>query len=302
VYTPIVDLDTIVSGLAGTYTGNVMTGGPASEKLMTLFGGSSQDNHFYVMWTPVGNLGARKVLNTQTSTINGVPTNIPLNFLLHSCFIDKSGRYVFLGPRAAALAAPRSASQVYVWDTDTDTITGITPAMLAGGHGAAGYGTYINQDCCTSSTWDAAQWQFRNLSDVTRHGDLISPVLATKEVYLSDHTTWANSRADALVPVISSTFRYGNNTAPWRAWDDEIIGVDTTGGIGGIVYRFAHHRSNAASDADPTTTYFWYQPIANVSPNGQWVIVTSNWEKTLGKDSSEGTFRQDVFLVHLTPQ
>jgi len=103
------------------------------------------------------------------------------------------------------------------------------------------------------------------------------------------------------VPVISSTYRYGNNTTPWRAWDDEIIAIDTREG-GGMVYRFAHHRSNAASDTDPTTTYYWYQPIANVSPDGQWVIFTSNWEKTLGTDSREGISGQDVFVVHLTPQ
>jgi hypothetical protein len=127
-------------------------------------------------------------------------------------------------------------------------------------------------------------------------------VLRPQEIYAADHTSWSNARPDALVPVISSTYRYGDNTTPWRAWDEEIIGIDTTGGTGGLVYRFAHHRSKVASDTDPSVTYFWYQPIANVSPNGQWVIFTSNWEKTLGKDASEGTFRQDVFMVHLTPQ
>jgi hypothetical protein len=109
------------------------------------------------------------------------------------------------------------------------------------------------------------------------------------------------------VPVISATYRYGDNTAPWRAWDDEIIGIQTAGGIGGIVWRFAHHRSLVASDTVPTTPYFWYEPIANVSPDGKWVLFTSNWEKTLGRDSSNdssgaGTFRQDVFVVQLTPQ
>ena len=132
--------------------------------------------------------------------------------------------------------------------------------------------------------------------------DLISPILTPKEVYLDDHTTWNNARPDALVPVISSTYRIGANTAPWRAWDDEVVGIDTTGGIGGVVYRFAHHRSDSGSDADPTTPYFWYEPIANVSPDGRWVLFTSNWEKTLGRDAAEGTARQDVFVVQLTPQ
>ena len=174
--------------------------------------------------------------------------------------------------------------------------------MLNSGHDAAGFGYWVNQDCCTSSGWDAAQWQFRSLTDLTRTSDLISPILATKEVYLADHTSWANARPDALVPVISSTYRFGTNTAAWRAWDDEIIGVDTANGGGGLVYRFAHHRSLVGSDADSTQPYFWYEPIANVSPDGRWVLFTSNWEKTLGRDASEGTFRQDVFVVQLTPQ
>jgi hypothetical protein len=60
-------------------------------------------------------------------------------------------------------------------------------------------------------------------------------------------------------------------------------------------------RTLVASDSDPTVPYFWYEPIANVSPNGQWVIFTSNWAKKLGTDSLEGTFRQDVFLLKLVP-
>ena len=87
------------------------------------------------------------------------------------------------------------------------------------------------------------------------------------------------------MPVISSTYRYGNNTAPWRAWDDEIIGIETTNGGGGNVWRFAHHRSNVVSDNNPAGLYFWYQAIANFSPDGKWVLFTSNWEKTLGIDA-----------------
>jgi hypothetical protein len=306
-YSTAVDLDTIVGGLAGTYVGGLMSGGTPAEKLMTFFGGGSQDSHYYALWTPVGNLGGRKLLNTLTSTINGAAIGTTLSFHLHSAQIDRSGRFVFLYPTAVDLGSPRYAAQVYVWDTSSDAVTAITSggndgavAMRPGGHDAAGYGTWVNQDCCTSSSWDAAQWQFRQLTSLFNTSDLISPVPATKEVYLADHTTWNNAQPTALVPVISSTYRYGNNTAPWRAWDDEIIGIDTANGGGGLVYRFAHHRSLVASDSNPASPYFWYEPIANVSPDGRWVIFTSNWEKTLGTDSSEGTFRQDVFLVQLT--
>jgi hypothetical protein len=49
-------------------------------------------------------------------------------------------------------------------------------------------------------------------------------------------------------------------------------------------------------------TYFWYQPHANVSPNGRWALFTSNWEKTLGTATNsepDGIYRTDVFVVRL---
>ncbi len=104
-YTPVLDLDTVVPGISG-YVGSMMTGGTPTEYLMTFFGGGSQDQHYLLLWSPIGNLGARKVINTLASTINGVATNIPLNFKLHAATIDRSGRYVFLHPTAVDLAAP----------------------------------------------------------------------------------------------------------------------------------------------------------------------------------------------------
>lgn len=301
VYSTIVNLDDIVGGLANTYIGTVTTGGVPNELLLTFFGGGVQDAHYYALLQPIAG-GPSKLLNTVASTINGVPTSTVLNFHIHAMQIDKSGRYVFIYPSGADLAAPRLASQVYLWDTATDAIMALTPNMHPAGHDAAGFGVWVNQDCCTTSAWDAAQWQFRWLSSPLQTSDLISPILTPQEIYMADHTTWNNAQPDRLVPVISSTYRYGSNTAPWRAWDDEIIAIDTTSGVGGTVWRFAHHRSNVGSDSNPQQPYFWYEPIANISPDGKWVLFTSNWEKTLGTDSSEGTARQDVFLVQLTPQ
>ena len=304
-YSTIADLDAIASGMGG-YVGGIMTGGTPNEKLITFFGGSVQDSHYLLLWIPVGNVGGRKILDTHASTINGRPTNVVLNFNLHSTSIDRSGRYVFLNATSADLGAPRYAPGGFVWDTETDLLVALTsggrdggPDMHVNGHDAAGFGYWVNMGCCTSSKWDAAQWEFRYLSTLGQANDLISPVLSPTEIYLADHSSWNNARPDALVPFISSTYRYGDNQAAWRAWDDEIIGVDTTGGIGGVVYRFAHHRSDVRSESNPVNPYFWYEPIANVSPDGRFVIFTSNWEKTLGRDAAEGTFRQDVFVVKL---
>ena len=297
-YATVLDLDTTVSGLSG-YVGGLGTGGTPAEHLMTFYGGDSQDAHFYLLWAPLANLGSRKIVNTVDSTVNGQATNIPLNFHIHGASIDKSGRYVVIYPTGPDLAAPRAAAHMYLWDTLTDTFTALTTdADHAGGHDADGFGYAVNHDCCTSSDWDGAQWQIRSLATPTATSDLIAPVLTPKEVYLDEHTTWNNARPDALVPVIASMYHNGTVTTPWRAWDDEIIGIDTAGGTG-LVYRFAHHRSDSASDSDPTQAYFWYEPIANVSPNGQFVLFTSNWEKTLGLDAAEGVHRTDAFIVRL---
>ena len=108
-YTALLNLDTIVSGLTGTYVGGVMSGGTPSEALLTFFGGAAQDLHYYALWAPVANMAGRKILNTMASTINGVATSVVLNFHLHSAQIDRSGRYVVLYPTAVDLNAPRFA-------------------------------------------------------------------------------------------------------------------------------------------------------------------------------------------------
>jgi carbohydrate binding protein with CBM6 domain len=309
-YSAVINLDTIVSGLSG-YVGGQAAGGTTTDNLMVFFGGPQQDLHHYALWFPVNNLAAKKLLDTAVSTVNGVPTNVALNFNLHSASIDRSGRYVSLYPTAPDQAAPRHASQQYIWDTATDLFTALTSGGMDGGpdvhpwgHDAAGFAYNINKDCCTTSSWDAGQWQIRSLADPLVTADLISPVLTPKEVYMADHTSWNNAQPNVLVPVITGMYRAADNidTTPWRAWDDEIIAVETgaPAGTGARVWRFAHHRSMITSDS-PTisTNTFWYTARPNVSRNGRWVIFTSNWEKTLGSEPPPGIFRQDVFLIQL---
>jgi hypothetical protein len=303
-YTRLLDLDAIVPGLAGTYIGGIASSSGPTERLMTFFGGTSQDRHYKVVVFDRANTGHRLLLDTKASTVNGAAANIQLNFLLHHAWIDRSGRYVMLYPTAADQASARKAAQSYVWDTQTNLFTEMPVSARPYGHDAFGFGVSVNQDCCAATSWDAAQWQFRQLSAPLATHDVIATVLSPKEVYLSDHTTWNNARPDRLAPFISGLYRYGVNTAPWRAWDDEIIAVqsDAAPGTNPTVWRFAHHRSNVAHDSDPARTMFWYMPRPNVSNDGRWVLYTSNWEKTLGSDptgEAGAVARQDVFLVAL---
>jgi len=200
-----------------------------------------------------------------------------------------------------------SAAAKYVWDTTTNMLTALPElAAVAGGHYSAGFGMMINHDCCASTAWDAGQWQLRSLATPTVTTDLITTLLTPKEVYMDDHNSWNNAQPGTLVPIVSATYRLGINTAPWRAWDEEVIAVQTgAGAAGAAVYRFAHHRSDARDDLNAASLSFWYEPRPNVSQDGRWTIFTSNWEKTLGVDAvgqPGEMYRQDVFLVELAPK
>jgi hypothetical protein len=305
-YTQLLDLNPLEPNLRGTYVGGIASSAGATERILAFFGGPSQDLHHYLVVFDRADPGHRHLLDTMASTLDGQPTSTLLLFHLHHAAIDRSGRYVMLYPSAPELVPPRSAAQVYVWALDTNAITPLPPATAhSGGHDAFGYGVAVNKDCCASSSnkWDAAEWERRSLATPLAPSDIIVPTMQPAEVNLSDHTTWNNARPDALVPFITATYRYGNNTAAWRPWDDEIMAVETdVSGGDAEVWRFAQHRSDVRSDTDPSEVAFWYEPRPNVSMNGRWVLFTSNWEKTLGTDAHADATeraRQDVFLLQL---
>lgn len=303
-YTDVVNLGSLATISSATYAGALSSSATLPEKIAVMFGGTGQDKHFKVAVfraSPPG--GDAVVLDSRASTITAVgtttSTNIELGVFLHHVWLDRSGRYVLLEPVA------QTPVPYYVWDLDTNVITGLN--ARANGHMATGFGHMVNQDCCTTSTsWDAAQWQLRALATPDTTSDLIAPVLTPQEIYLADHTSWNNAQLSALVPILSSPYRYHDgslNDTPWRAWDDEIVAIQTSAGsAGATVWRFAHHRSNVAYEGSGPAVYFWYLPRASISPNGWWAIFTSNWEKTLGEAVGAepgGAFRSDVFLVAL---
>jgi hypothetical protein len=241
-----------------------------NDQWFAVFGGGSQDQHM------LAHHGGRNVTLDTT----------PLGWKIHAGAIDRTGRYVLIFPTAPDLQRLKIA-QVQIWDTQTNALTPMS--KFPGGHGACGFGTYINQDSAVGD-WDAAQWLLRDLATPDTLKSLIPQVQRPKETYLSDHQSWRANKANASVPVVSSTYRSappaGSPAEPWRAWDEEIIAVATDGS--GVVNRFCHHQSTYATGSD-----FWDQPICNVDPSGHYAIVTSNWGKTVG------TGRQDVFLVEL---
>jgi hypothetical protein len=250
-------------------------GGTSPEIVLSHFGGDIIDAHYLVVWQPVDG-SARKLLNTLT---------LPTPFHLHATQIDRTARYVFLYPSGADRIANHDDRPGLSVGHDDERRPAVTnhPA----GHDSAGFGVWFNQDCCTlprRGTRGSGSSARLATPDITR--DVITPLLTPQEIYLADHSSWSNARADRLVPILSSLYRFSDNQAPWRAWDDEIVAIDPTSGT---VWRFAHHRSNIGSDSNPLVPNFWYEPIANISPNGRWAVFTSNWEKTSGPTASSRT-------------
>jgi hypothetical protein len=291
-YADLLNLGEAAPIARSTYAGGLASSAGSPERVMVFFGGPSQDSHYLVALFTPGQPGSVSLLDTTTSTLTvndtKTPTSIPLNFHLHHAWLDKSGRYVVLETTAPDRPA---RAPLYVWDTTGNTVTALPESTaLAGGHYATGFGTMVNQDCCTSTTWDAAQWQIRSLATPTANHDLISPVLTPQETYAGDHASWNNAQAGTLVPFVTAYYRTPSETAPWRSWDDEIIAVQTGGASNATVWRFAHHRTSLVS--------FWDTPRANVSQDGRWALFTSNWEQTLGRDPGGGP-REDVFMVEL---
>ncbi|HEY3885057.1 MAG TPA: hypothetical protein VGL62_07610, partial [Vicinamibacterales bacterium] len=110
-YTQVLDLDSVASGLQGTFVGSVASSGGTPERFVVLFGGIAQDQHHLVVVFDRAQPTNRHAIDSTASTIDGRPTPVPLNFHLHNVMIDRSGRYVMLYPTGPDLVAPRNAAQ-----------------------------------------------------------------------------------------------------------------------------------------------------------------------------------------------
>jgi hypothetical protein len=211
-----------------------------------------------------------------------------LGFTLHNSRISKDGRYVVLTPGSSA------AANVYVWDTETNQVAAL-PEQGSGGHRVAGFAQLINHSAPVgdSLVTDGAQWLRRSLSlnQLSSAAPLISPILSPTLFTIDSHLSWNNAQSGVMAPVVGSTYRYQPGSAPFRAWDDEVIAIRTDGQES-KVWRFCHHRSKT----DPYR--FEYTPRGNVSQDGRFYMFTSNWEDTFGPGEF-GTNRTDVFVVEL---
>lgn len=316
-YTTLLNLRTIPNVTLPafrTYCGAIYGSETAPEKIATFFGGASQDQHYLVAVFQVGSPTTCTVIDTTNSLIYingaaGVATSLTLGFLLHHSQIDRTGRYVTLEPTSADIAGGKAPK--YIWDTQTNAIAALTPYPNA--HTVMGWGDFINNDFAPDpGPYDGVQFSYRTLADPTHPRNIIRNPQSVGETYIDGHTTWNNALAASLQPVTTELYRAydgpndvsPHNTAPWRAWDDEIISIEVANsGATTTVFRHCHHHSIVRDDVDTAGAQpFWYQPRPNISPDGKWCLFTSNGDRTLGTElgsSSPVTKRNDVFLVEM---
>lgn len=315
-YTDLADLAVLdpsytVGGLV--MGGSVQSSMSNPERIAIFYGGNQQDAHFRCMVFDADNLNNKLVLDTQARTINGVAVTMD-QFHLHAIAIDLSGRFVILySTNADEIADPTGNSQIYVWDTANGTVTEMTNAMFPFGHVAVGWKTMVNQDP-GSGTFDALQWQYRALDNIAASADVLPVQMTPSMTYMGDHPVWTNGRSDVVTPFFTATQRInediavnlevgGNrtNTVAYRAGDNEIIAVHP---VTGALYRFCHHWANGyTDDGSGINNGFWYQPMAHPSPDGRFIVFSSNWWKQLGNDAA-GTpaiaKRSDLFVLDTT--
>jgi len=105
VYTRLLDLDTLVPGLAGTYVGGLNSSAGPVERLITFFGGTGQDRHHYLVVFDKREPSHRRLLDTAASTLDGVTLPVVLGFNLHHATIDRTGRFVVMAPNVSTTPA-----------------------------------------------------------------------------------------------------------------------------------------------------------------------------------------------------
>ena len=208
-YSQLINLDSLVSGLANTYAGGIGASAGAIERIMTFFGGTSQDEHFYLLVFDKADPSRRHLLNTLASTLDGQsPTALNFRFM-RPPRLQRRGVIVY--PTADDLGAPRyrllpTCGSV----TNRLTALPLIPAITGGrrlqvwrsGQPGLLAGTRAAQ-------WYSAPFSTR-LSPSTDHERA-----AAQEIYLEDHPSWHNAQPDRLSR--SSTRTIGRATIRRRS-------------------------------------------------------------------------------------
>lgn len=237
-----------------------------------LFGGESQDADHYAYFAPFDNPAGGKLGDSQAL----------FGAYLHEMDVDSSGRYVILYVISGDQV--RIGACFIVYDVQLNTFTKVPLAASASQHHTYVSGEYLN----VPDNEDGLELRARALSDPTTTRRVIYPYPTPSNFGLDAHLSWSGSGRT----IISGTFRHGERsvTEPWRACDDEILAVNVDTGA---IRRLGHHHSQVADTAGNDD--YWSEPKSQVSPDGKWILFTTNWRRLLGT-TADGP-RQDVCVL-----
>lgn len=209
-------------------------------------------------------------------------------------------------------------NSIFFWKPGTTNVSacrggpgGQGVAGYCGGHNVMGYQHVINH----GGPGPGVSLLLRPFSNLFEMRQLIPYAVPATE---DSHWSWNNTDPADTAPVCGSfyksnprfvsdgTFDVSSNPLLRieHPWDREIVCAATSGAP--TVWRFAHHRSTGAANANARAgSSFGATVIGNVSQDGKFYIFSSDWEWTLGsrRDSpgcpSSGTCRVDSFVVEL---
>jgi hypothetical protein len=156
-----------------------------------------------------------------------------------------------------------------------------------GGYKAEGYSHFVHDP----GVGNEMNIWMRRFDDFSNYTDLVVPPETPPHWGIQKHFSWINDDPADGVPVCASAYSYDAYGKIDRAWDGEIICIETDG-LASTIWRFAHHR--ASSDPE----YFLSQPLGNVSQDGRFFMFTSDWDYQLGT-LSDGSPRPDAWIVEL---
>jgi hypothetical protein len=236
-----------------------------------------------------------RMLNTATGGVSGdwgptgqIPSDPCLQYV-HEVKVGKIGGAQ--GWIRVGLATPCTTATQYTWNYGASSLTGsfysLCETAYCGGHTSAGMLGFTNNSGDDPPNFMAVCFVYGSSSlcpmSVT---DGIIPALPAGGIQagLDNHVGW-NSLNDSL-PFCGTT---ALNGVPTKAWTNEVMCWLASYLAGRNPFRFAQTENTGAS------SIFQCQiAVSSVSADGEWIMITSDWQNTLGSG------RCDVFAVQLS--
>jgi hypothetical protein len=222
--------------------------------------------------------------NTQTGQIGGQwgisgYASVP-GFLINHARISGDGKFIRITAYNLGF---------YLWNLETLNVAPchLHTSLECGGYGSFGRSTYIN----STGKIDEMNIVKRPADNLAAISPLIWPLPTVHAWEQEKHFAWTNGYLDDNNPICASVYNYDGDRAITRAWDDEIVCIETDG-VASTVWRFAHHRTYWVAP------YFNTQPLGNISQDGRFFLFTSTWDGQLGREPN-GTPRSDMWIVKL---